>query len=452
MTHGTWPNAVSFDPEGGATRIWEEALATPGERIRSVLVISGEAARYSGWSARAVIALSNALAAKRPVILADLHFEQPELDGLVAARDAEGIADAVLFGASLDHVSLASTDHAFELIPTGGPVADPEAVYRSPAWSRLLDEVDRRDATLVLYVPWRARGMEALVGVVDMAVVLGGNTDTRLAQGYLPHDLPVRAVLSPGTPRSGGPPPTATGAAAPVAAPEPAAAVAPSAPARSRSRFRWVAPLLVLVVAAGAAAVAWLGRDPPAEPVESAPPPAAAAAPVPNGEPAGVELPFAVTIEAHPELATAQQRVLALRSAEPASGFFVAPLLWDSVLYHRVMAGPVADSAEAIGLMDRLIAAGHKTGGSQWDVRNAPLAYDLGTYDTHEAADARVAELSDAQIPAYVLEVPYSTGGTRYHVYCGAWGSAAEADVMRPVLEAAGIPATLVQRIGRSTT
>ena len=48
----------------------------------------------------------------------------------VAARDAEGIADAVLFGASLDHVSLASTDHAFELIPTGGPVADPEAVQR----------------------------------------------------------------------------------------------------------------------------------------------------------------------------------------------------------------------------------------------------------------------------------------------------------------------------------
>ena len=33
--------------------------------------------------------------------------------------------------------------------------------------------------------------MEGLVGIVDMAVVLGGNTDTRLAQGYLPHDLPV---------------------------------------------------------------------------------------------------------------------------------------------------------------------------------------------------------------------------------------------------------------------
>lgn len=450
MTHGPWPDAVAFEPEGGAGRIWQETLATPGRRVRSLLLISGEAARYSGWSARAAIALADALADRHPVILADLHFEQPELDGLIGVRDAEGVADAILFGASLDHVVLSSKDHRFELVPAGGPVPDPEAIYRHDAWARIREEAERRAATLVLYAPWRARGIEGLVPWIDMAVMLGGNTDTRLAAGYLPHDLPVRAVLSPGTPRSGTTPPTAATVAQKQAADAPVTGTAPG------SRRRWVVLLLLALAAVAIGAWAFLLRGPDADtvatPAASPAPTAAAAAPSASGDPAGIALPFAITIEAHPDLADAQQRVAALRSAAPTAGFFVAPLLWDSVLYHRVMAGPVADSVEAVVLMDSLIAAGHKTGGSPWDVRNAPLAFDLGAFDTAEAADARIAELAALQIPAYALEVPYSGGGSRFHVYSGAFAGPAEADVMRQVLEAAAIPANLVQRIGRSTT
>lgn len=442
MTHGTWPGAVSFDPEGGATRIWEDTLATPGQRVRVLLVISGEAARYSGWSGRAVIALADALARRHPVLLADLHFEQPELDALAGGRDAEGIADAILYGASLDRISRALDEHGFEVIPTGGPVADPEAVYRSTEWPRLVEEAARRDATLVLYAPWRARGMEGLVGVVDMAVMLGGNTDTRLAQGYLPHDIPVQVVLSPGTPR---PAQAAAAASDPVAA-------APAKPAvrTARSPFRWIVPLLLLAAAAAAVAFVLFERESRQQAPLPAPPPAPTA-PV-AGEPAGQSLPFAVAIEAHRDLVTASARVASLRALEPAAGFFLAPILVDSVIYYRVMAGPVADSLDAAALMDSLIANGHKTGGSEWDIRNVPLAFELGVFDGAEAAQARVSELAGRQIPAYVLEVPYTGGGARYHVYCGAWAGPAEADVMRQVLADAAIPATLVPRIGRSTT
>jgi hypothetical protein len=56
--------------------------------------------------------------------------------------------------------------------------------------------------------------------------------------------------------------------------------------------------------------------------------------------------------------------------------------------------------------MARLITMGHKTGGSDWDIRNAPLAFEVGAFDTPESAQARADELAALGIPAYVLPVP----------------------------------------------
>jgi hypothetical protein len=444
MNLGSWPNAVSFDPESGAAaRIWEDALATAVGPAPTLLLVSGEAARYSGWSGRTAIALADALALTQPVILADLQFDQPELSGLIATKDAEGVADAILFGASLDRIALASEDHRFELVPAGGPVADPEALLRDPAWGRLIEAAKRRGVALLLYAPWRARGVEDLVPRVDGAVILGGTTDARLAAGYLPPELTIHGVLAPVTPR-----PTAAAPSTPVAdaAATPVAVHAPP--------HRWLRvglPLILLIGAAGAAAVL-LQRDPGSDAVLTPPPAPPAAAPAPAGTPTGTPLPFAVAIEAHQQLRTAAERVDTLRASQPSMGFFLAPVLVDSVLYYRVLAGPVADSTAAAGLMARLIALGHKTGGSEWDIRNAPLAFDVGAFDTPESAEARADELAALNIPAYVLAVPYSSGQERYHVYSGAYAGPAEADVMRQVLADAGVSAHLVQRIGRSTS
>ncbi len=440
MTFGSWPGAMAFDPDGDAASLVRDTLTTPLGPPRCLLLISGEAARYSGWSARAAIALANALAAGGRVVLADLHIEQPELDGLVSTRGAEGVADAILFGASLEHLALASTDHRFELLPAGGPVPDPEAVLQSPEWTRLLKEAERAGLTLLLYAPWRARGLDALVKRVGAAVMLAGATDARLAAGYLPPDIEIRAILAPATQRGIGTP----------------AATAPrereiALPAKRRTH-RWLRvaiPVLIIVLGAGAAAV--LLRQPvtpAAEPAAPPPPPPPAAI----GEPAGTALPYAVAIEAHQDLRTADERVTALRTAVPSTGFFLAPILVDSVLFYRVLAGPVSDSANAAALMTALIATGHKTGGTEFDIRHVPLAFSLGEYDTREAAETRAAQLAALNIPAYVLALPYSSGGERYALYCGAYAGPAEADAMRQVLADAEIPATLVQRTGRSTS
>jgi hypothetical protein len=161
-----------------------------------------------------------------------------------------------------------------------------------------------------------------------------------------------------------------------------------------------------------------------------------------------VPLPYSVAVEAHQELPLAVERVQSLRAEEQDIGFYIAPIQVDSVLYYRIMAGPVADSAEASALLRRLLEKGHKTGATQWDVRQSPLAFILGDYDTRSAAEAREREAARLSIPAYVVPVPGPDGGTRQRVYAGAYAGFAEAGIMRQLLRSAGLPDSLVQRVG----
>ncbi|MGH7470572.1 MAG: SPOR domain-containing protein, partial [Longimicrobiales bacterium] len=161
-----------------------------------------------------------------------------------------------------------------------------------------------------------------------------------------------------------------------------------------------------------------------------------------------VPLPYSVAVEAHQELSLANERVGALRAEEPSLGFYVAPALVDSVLYYRVMAGPVADSVEASLLLRRLLERGHKTGATQWDVRQWPLAFALGDHEALGEAQAREREIAARSIPTYVIEVQGLDGRTRFRVYAGAYAGFAEAELMRRMLRNEGLPDSLVQRVG----
>jgi hypothetical protein len=171
-----------------------------------------------------------------------------------------------------------------------------------------------------------------------------------------------------------------------------------------------------------------------------------------NGAAAGrvnvVALPYSVAVEAHQDLASASERVEALRNDDPEVGFYIAPLLVGKVLYYRVMAGPVADSLEANLLLRRLLEEGHKSGSSPSDVRQAPLAFVLGEYDSRFAAHQRERDVAATSIPAYVVQIRTEEGRTRYRVYAGTYSGPAEADIMRRMLRAAGLPDSLVERVG----
>jgi hypothetical protein len=229
---------------------------------------------------------------------------------------------------------------------------------------------------------------------------------------------------------------------------EPSFAVEP--PRVSKRSWRGLYIALLVTVLAGLAVAAWYAYNlylrplPPTEPVATT----AAVAPAAPVRSRIVPLPYSVAVEAHQELALANERVAALRDEEPDLGFYIAPVLVDSVLYFRVMAGPVADSVEASVLLRRLLEKGHKTGSTQWDVRQAPLAFTLGEYATRAEAAERERELAERSIPAYVIEVQALDGGARHRVYAGAYSGIAEAEQMRQMLRTAGLPDSLVQRVG----
>jgi hypothetical protein len=225
---------------------------------------------------------------------------------------------------------------------------------------------------------------------------------------------------------------------------EPSFVVVQPRPRPRRRRGLYIA--IVLAVLAAAAAAAWIYYTRYLLPINAELPPAVV--PPPPLSSRVVPLPYSVAVEAHQGLSLANERVKALRQEEPELAFYVAPVLLDSVLYYRVMAGPVADSAEASALLRRLLENGHKTGATPWDVRQSPLAFVLGEYVSRGEAEAREVELSALSIPTYVIEVSAVDGQRRFRVYAGAYAGFAEADLMRRMLRGEGLPDSLVQRVG----
>jgi hypothetical protein len=216
-------------------------------------------------------------------------------------------------------------------------------------------------------------------------------------------------------------------------------------PARRVSPILWIVLAVVVLVAAWYGYKEYLapgGREAVA-PVQQATPP-----PDP-GRPIETEVPVSVSIEVYESLDVAQQRVAALRAAEPDLEFFVSPVLNDGVTYQIVMAGPVKDVDAGMALMRRLVEAGYKTAEEPWSVRPTSLAFRIQDFDTREAAVARRDQLAAQGVPTYVVAVPYTVGPPHYRLYAGAYEYKSEAQVMARLLQSAGINAPLVPRTGR---
>jgi hypothetical protein len=159
---------------------------------------------------------------------------------------------------------------------------------------------------------------------------------------------------------------------------------------------------------------------------------------------------------------------LARLQAESLSGqrpellFVVAPVRIAGVVYHRLLAGPARDAAEAAGLRRRLAALLTREDPASWPLQSTPLAFALGDTDDLAAARARADALSRVDIPAYVLELPAPSAasplvwmsahnvGARYRVYAGAYADANEAAYLADLLARQGeTQARLIARTGR---
>jgi cell division protein FtsN len=120
-------------------------------------------------------------------------------------------------------------------------------------------------------------------------------------------------------------------------------------------------------------------------------------------------------------------------------------------VFYRVLAGPLPDSASAAVALRRLVDSGFKATSNDWDVRTTPLAFFLGRFESRDSAAQRMRQLRIQGVPSYVVDVPYSSGPVRYHLYGGAYSADSEAAVMRDLLKRVGLTDTLMLRLGRGS-
>lgn len=531
MSLGLWPDAVPFDPERGGSPAELRAHFRAADLPAAVLLVCARGLHDSEWPVQAAIGLARALAdGTRPVVLADLEFESPRLHTALGEANAEGVADALLFGASLERVTLSPAGESFEFVPAGPFAPEPEELLSHAGWGRLLAELAARNALLLAYVPLGAPGLDALAeNRITSVIALTAEDELAQTVARLPETIRLDGVIRPPAPpppepEVAGPPPATE---APPAAP-PAASTDTTAPPAGEPVFeappwaaagetlhpkeaarRALAAELQQRQRASAAMHATNGEPhedeaaPPPPPPPPRPEPIALRAakylwslwrneqpkqiariagaiallaivswfvgrllasrgddtigssgPVSAGgpaEPAGVILNYSVAVEAYDQFGQARNRADTLAAMDSVLSYYIAPVVVDGTLFYRVLAGPLVDSASAAAAMRTLVDRGWKAAMSAYDVRHTPLAFLLGRFESRDSAVQRKNELMTQSVPTYVIEVPYTSGPSRYHLYGGAYAADSEAAAMREIIRRNGLLDTLVLRLGRGT-
>ena len=500
-----WPDAVPFEPgEATASRAIQALAATPGAPLRPVVLAAGPLAARSGWAGQAAVALAQAFAGRgERVIIADLSLDRPELHELVGIDNEEGLSDVFLFGISLAHITRTVPDQSFRLIPASPFTPDAREVLEHERWSQLLADMASSQTRLLLYLPMDVEGAEAFAtrefdivvlmqkaepGLVRLAetgrvaAVLVPNqhapaserrSDADFERIRIPKDSARDALIADLRARQRAALMAPTPAMAPLPDAEGAVRVVKRAGERAtgtpgpifrlpathptgKSSSGWLSRWLFLGVLLGIAGFAgWYWYQTfRGEPAARAPAGLRAVAAAPRAarpalaETAGEALPFSVAIASYQALELAEARVVQLRQEEPEISFFVGPWVAQGVLSYRVMAGPVGDSASATALVDALVEKRIKTITSGWDVLTTPYAFFLGEYASLEDAKAQQRTAALKAIPSYIVEVASPDGSTHHKVYAGAYAGHGDAEFMRPILKAAGLPENLVERTG----
>lgn len=439
-----------------------------------VVLLADEGDRQ--WAGEAAIELCSVWASDgRRIVLTDLHFEEPLLHRFLGVSNLEGVVDIFAYGASLSRIAKPVRDSAFLFIPAGTYPSDAAAIYADARWKKLVAGFRDTDATLVLFTPEDSAGLAALARWSPDIILLGSpwprpKLDELEAIGYQ-----VRATIYPPerpSPTGGDrgdedgiwPPaaqvgPLLGGAAAAVHRPPTLELELPPPPVRPLSErtggfpFLWVAIAVVVI-----AALAYLlfslspGLLPGSTPER--PPGAEGSAVEATPFPRAMSVPYSVPVKAFSSLTAAQEEVVTNRQRLQSVPFYVSAEVRQDILYYRVFAGTLADSAEATRLRQRLVAEGmiDEDDSPGWGhVELTPLAFDLGEFATMAAASARLDSLQASSIPAYATAIPYSDGSRRWQLYGGAFRDSASAEGMRDLLAVVGIAAEFSARSGSPT-
>ena len=177
-----------------------------GGKGRMVVLAATPFARIDGWASRAGVLIAGEWAREGlRVFLMDLGLDEPSLHEAVGLPNGEGVSDAFLFGASVQHIAKPALDNAIFFAPAGAPPADPEEVLGHPRWNDLAGGFSEADATLLLFLPTDIQGAGKILSRATDIIFLaarGESADRHLG----PASIKVVTTLGPlGTPSDGGP-------------------------------------------------------------------------------------------------------------------------------------------------------------------------------------------------------------------------------------------------------
>lgn len=402
------------------------------------------------WAATTAWEVARALAATREVALIDLFVDDGPLSKAADVVPAEGITDALEYGASAARVQAVQSTPNLRFTPAGTFISESADLWGHPRWNQVLHAFAADGRSVILFAPgecvahlavdvagivllspagvWDEARLDPILTAADGPPVLGVVTAT------MPTDL-----SDPGPPQSRrirfelAVPAVALGLAIaaltlwPAGDDPPIAADPPEPAAESRAPDAPPTPSEVTVTDSGP-------RPATAAPVELPPPP-----PSPL-QPALVPAPFGVQVASLADL-----RRAAVVLAEMESGGFITAItpvrVSDGGLWYRVIVGAESDSSSALAVRNRLVQLG-LPGSEGGFVSRFPYTFQLEGF---AANDETVSGLRERGIPAYILP---AVDGTPT-VVLGAFRRR-RAPTADSILAAANISATIRERLGNS--
>lgn len=441
-------------------------------RFHALVVTGGDA----GATADVALGIAEAQAAERRVVLGDLSSNVERFGSLINDDDPHGLVDAFDYGISLGRVArpVAGKDNLL-FAPTGSTTPEYAELLAHPRWSRVFTAFRDADHLLVLVVPVGAIGLADLVAQLEGVILVDALAPARidpsrvLANVVLRPEPPARpsqvapvtrVPASPKTPRkpqAAIPAPTR----AQPAARDPQPAARNPQPARRQTTViqafakpaGYGAGLSIL----GAFIVFWLLNQPfgdneqrptipgPLPRVIGAPPPATPRPPDPNQvNPAdsGAAV-YAVRLLSANSQAGAILRLQEYGASMPGATY--APVEKSGQTWYEVLTGAFTTRGGADSLLTSLRAAGRLDSISGVVVR-VPYAVLIDSVRKAASNPDLLASLRLRQLPVYPLE---QRNGWVW-VVVGAFETRAQADSYSEKIRAAGHPADVVLRQGRT--
>ncbi|MFO8175654.1 MAG: hypothetical protein R6T96_15310 [Longimicrobiales bacterium] len=191
-----------FDVESGLVPDESSPSVLPGDgRGRIVVLAATPFSMIDDWAGRAAVTIAENWSRNGlRVFLMDLGLESPTLHKELRLPNREGVSDAFLFGASIQHIASPAGEGSFFFAPAGSTPGDPEEVLGNPRWNDLAGGFSEADATLLLFLPTDIAGSDKILSRATDIVFFsaqGESPETHLGPAAIKVVVNVGPVGSP---------------------------------------------------------------------------------------------------------------------------------------------------------------------------------------------------------------------------------------------------------------